>query len=180
MGTDWAAVTGEDTVPAGVVGPLGWGSGGPSQSSGLGMEGGGWQDPPGGHRARPCCTSSASHRSSDGSCGRGCSCSCRARRAVGEGRVSSRPLLPQGSQSFACSRPRPRVFPSSPSQNNVAGKPCNVPPLYNLGAGTQVSSRCLLSHTGIESWEWGRDHSTRGSRFPGNGTINRLSVLDSQ
>lgn len=25
----------------------------------------------------------------------------------------------------------------------------------------------LLSHTGMESWEWGREHSTRDSRFLG-------------
>lgn len=40
MGTDWAAVTGEDTVPAEVICPLGCGSGGLRHSAGLGMEGG--------------------------------------------------------------------------------------------------------------------------------------------
>lgn len=35
VGTDWAAVTGaEDTVPAEVIRPLGWGQGGPRYSAG--------------------------------------------------------------------------------------------------------------------------------------------------
>lgn len=35
------------------------------------------------------------------------------------------------------------------------------------GAGPKISPRCLLSHTGVGSSEWVREHFTRSSRFPG-------------
>lgn len=67
-------------------------------------------DPPGARRARSCCTSSASRRSSAGSCGKGCSCSCRARRAAGPdgGAELCAPLSPRRT---APARPPSELFP---------------------------------------------------------------------
>lgn len=61
--------------------------------------------PPGARRARSCCTSSGSHRSSVGSCGKGCSCSCHAHRAA---RETEGPTLP------CCQRQRVPALPHHP------------------------------------------------------------------
>lgn len=94
--------------PRGCLSPLGGGASLPSP-------GGAPRDPPGAHRARSCCTSSGRRRSSAGSCGKGCSCSCRARRAAGDEGLTARAVPTALSSSLAsrprCSLPSPHLTP---------------------------------------------------------------------
>lgn len=139
---------GATAEPRGYLSPLGGGASLPSP-------GGAPPDPPGACRARSCCTSSGPRRSSAGSCGKGCSCSCRARRAAGDEGLTARAVPTTLSSSPAsrprCSLPRPCLTPRPTvilcvqvRTGGLEGRRGDRPPGFHRGL---LDSRCLSNHT---------------------------------